>query len=78
MLKLLRVRIIQILQIFSDNFSTDSEDSLFDGEENGDGSEDENEPIEIPWVEETEVSRRVETPEDEDFPDTESIRYQIK
>ena len=61
-----------------DHFNTDSEDSLFEGGENEDSDEDENEPIEIPWVEETEISRRVEDNEDDLFSDTASIRYNMK
>ena len=69
---------IFIVLRLEDHFNTDSEDSLFEGGENEDSDEDENEPIEIPWVEETEISRRVENNEDDPFPDTASMRYNMK
>ena len=75
---LVKIDMIFIVLRLEDHFNTDSEDSLFEGGENEDSDEDENEPIEIPWVEETEISRRVENNEDDPFPDTASIRYNMK
>ena len=75
---LLKSNVTFIVLPLEDHFNTDSEDSLFEGGENEDSDEDENEPIEIPWVEETEISRRVENNEDDPFPDTASMRYNMK